>query len=77
LAQLLARYGIHLAAADSPARNPALLATEYNNEPEYASAVVFNSTLLPISTVTLAIFARSLVCTFEHRVLVVNAILFA
>jgi predicted permease len=49
-------------AASFPAGvNPALLAIEYNNEPEYASAVVFYSTLLSIPTVSLAIFfARGL-----------------
>ena len=41
--------------------NPALLAIEYNNEPEFASALVFYSTLLSIPTVALAIFfARGL-----------------
>ena len=41
--------------------NPALLAIEYNNEPEFASAIVFYSTLLSIPTVALAIlFARGL-----------------
>ena len=41
--------------------NPALLAIEYDNEPEFASALVFYSTLLSIPTVALAIlFARGL-----------------
>jgi predicted permease len=37
--------------------NSALLAIEYNNEPDYAAATVFYSTLISSATVSLVIYA--------------------
>jgi malate permease and related proteins len=56
-AQGLLAQSILVSTSFPTAVNSALLAIEYNNEPEFASAIVFYSTLISSVTVSLVIFA--------------------